>query len=173
MLIRLVAAAVVAATVLLLIWAICRSTGRTMPRMAWPLVIAASMFGYAVYDEYSWASRMRAGLPERVVTVGQGSGASPFSPWTYLVPRTERLSVIDRATIRHHPDRPALRLVEVVLLERARSTLRVNEIIDCAGKRHAVLAIEPVFGADGLPNEADWHALPDEAPRLRVACAVG
>ena len=170
MLIRLVAAAVVAATVLLLIWAICHSTGRTMPRLVWPLVIAASMFGYAVYDEYSWASRMRAGLPERIATVGEGRGTSPFSPWTYLVPRTERLSVIDRATIRTHPDRPTLRLVEVVLLERARSTLRVNEIIDCDADRYAVLATEPVFGPDGLPVDPAWQDLPDGAPRLQVAC---
>jgi len=171
MLMRLVAATVVAGTVLLLVWAVCRTLRRPMPPLVWPLVIAASLFGYSVYDEYSWASRTRDGLPERIVTVGEGHGTSPFSPWTYLVPRTERLSVIDRATIRTHPERPGLRLVEVVLLERARSTLRVNEIIDCDTDRYAVLATAPVFGADGLPVGAAWQTLPDGAPRLRVACA--
>jgi len=170
MMIRVLAAAVVAAALLLLIWALFRTLKRPMPRLAWPLVIAGSLVGYAVYDEYSWAGRTRDALPAQVTVIGEGGGRSPFSPWSYLIPRTERLSVIDRAAVRTHPFQPDLRLVEVILLERALPTRQVSEVIDCAGARYAVLSADQRFEPDGVPLDVGWQALPGDDARLRVAC---
>lgn len=170
MIVRLVAATVVAAAVLLSVWAAYRTLGRPMPRSAWPLLITASLVGYAAYDEYSWRSRTLAALPDQVVVAGEGASRSALSPWSYLVPRTDRLSLIDRRRVRTHPDHPGLRLVEIALLERMQPTRKVEEVVDCAGDRAAVLRGEPEFGADGLPEGARWYPLDADDARLDIVC---
>ena len=170
MIVRLVAATVVAGAVLLTAWGIQRARGRPMPRSAWPLLLAASLIGYGVYDEYSWRSRTVAALPASAVVVGEGASRSVLSPWALALPRIDRLSVVDRAAVRTHPEHPDLRLAEVVLLERLHSTLRVEEIVDCANGRAAVLGASPEFGDDGLPVGVRWTALEPGDAHLDAAC---
>ena len=168
--VRVVAAAVVAAAVLLTVWAVYRTLGRPMPRAAWPMLIAASLIGYGVYDEYSWRSRMLAGLPDSVKVLGTGASRTPLAPWSYLVPRTDRLSVANLDAIRTNPKQPGLRLIELVLLERMRPTLRVREALDCANARTAVLSDDTAFADDGSPVGADWYPLEPDDPRLQELC---
>ena len=172
MIVRLVAAAAVTATVLLLAWAAYRTLGRPMPRSAWPILVALSLIGYGVYDEYSWKSRTLAALPAEVEVAGLGASRSPLSPWSYLVARTDRLSLIDTRQVRAHPDHPSLRLIEIALLERMHPTLRVNEMVDCANGRAAALGDATDFGADGLPLGARWHSLEPDDPRLEIVCGA-
>ena len=172
MIVRLVAATVVAAAVLLTVWGIHRALGRPMPRSAWPLLIAASLIGYGVYDEYSWRSRTLGALPPEVALAGEGASRSPLSPWSYLVPRTDRVSLIDTRRVRTHPDHPSLRLIEIALLERMQPTRRVEEVLDCEGARTAVLSGDPAFGPDGLPEGARWYPLEADDPRLEIVCGT-
>ena len=170
MIVRLVAATVVAATAVLVTWAVYRTLGRPMPRAAWPILIAASLIGYGVYDEYTWRARTVAALPDSAIIVGEGASRSVLSPWALLLPRTDRLSIVDRGAVRTHPGHPDMRLVGLVLLERLHPTLRVDEIVDCAAGRAAVLGTNPEFGDDGLPVGVRWTALDAGDARLAAAC---
>ena len=170
MIVRLVAATVVAATAVLVTWAVYRTLGRPMPRSAWPILIAASLIGYGVYDEYSWRSRTLAALPDSIAVLGEGASRSPFSPWSYLLPRTDRLSLVDTDAVRTHPARPELRLVTFVLLERMQPTRTVREVVDCAERRTAVIGTDTAFDEDGAPLEVRWYPLEDGDPRFEQLC---
>ncbi len=170
MIVRLVAATVVAAAAVLTVWAVYRTLGRPMPRAAWPILIAASLIGYGVYDEYSWRSRTLAALPDSIAVLGAGTSTSPLSPWSYLLPRTDRLSLVDTDAVRTHPARPELRLVEFVLLERMQPTRTVREVVDCAEGRTAVIGTDTVFDEDGAPTNAEWYPLEPDDPRLTELC---
>ena len=170
MIARLLGAAAVTATALLLAWAVARTRGRALPRSAWPILTALSLIGYGVYDEYSWESRTRAALPAEVAVAGRGASRSPLAPWSYLVARVDRLSLIDRRRVRTHPDHPSLRLIEIALLERMRPTLLVNEMVDCAAGRAAALGDATEFGPDGLPGGTRWYPLEPDDARLGIVC---
>ena len=170
MIVRIVAASAVAAAVILLTWAVYRTRGRPMPKAAWPILIGGSLIGYGVYDEYSWRSRTVGALPENVVVVGEGASRSPLSPWSYLLPRTDRLSLIDTERVRTHPNHPELRLVEIALLERMHPTLAVNEIVDCETGRGAAFGPNPTFDEDGIPTGVGWRDLGADDPRIELLC---
>lgn len=170
MIVDLVAAAVVAAALVLALWLVLRVTGRRLPRGTVPLAVGLALVGYAIYAEYSWSERVRARLPPGAVVVHAGQGPAPFSPWAKLFPRDDRLSVVDAASVRRHPDHPDLVIAELALIGRYRPTRRVTELVDCAGGRRTTLGADQRFDETGLPLDPEWRPLGRTHPLSAALC---
>ena len=72
-----------------------RAAGRPLPRWLLPAGIGLSMIAFATWNEYSWAARVKAQLPDRVAILAEGQVSSPLRPWTYLSAPTTRLALLD------------------------------------------------------------------------------
>ena len=173
MLVHLVATIALAVVACLLLWAIGRRFRRPLPGYALPMVAAAVAIGYGVYAEYSWASRMEAGLPASIVVLSRVEDSSALAPWTLLLPRVERFSAVDTTALRRHPAHPELRLAEVLLLQRFHPVRRVPQLVDCAGARVADVPPDGGFDAEGLPADPRWRSGEDEARLVTAVCEAG
>ena len=70
-----------------------RKAGRPLPGWLLPAGIGVAILTYATWNEYSWAGRVKAQLPERVQVVAEGTGRSGLRPWTYVVAPVSRLAL--------------------------------------------------------------------------------
>ncbi|WBU51991.1 hypothetical protein [Paracoccus sp. SCSIO 75233] len=135
-----------------------RAAGRPLPGWVLPAGIGASMLIYATWNEYSWASRVKAQLPERVQVVSEGTGRSGLRPWTFLVAPTSRLALIDPDAVREGQD--GAQIVPVILVERWKRSVTVEQGVDCAG------------GRTRAPN-GDWQDAAAGDPAFAAICSGG
>jgi hypothetical protein len=146
-------------------------TGRRMARWAYPVAFGAGMIAFTIWSEYTWASRSTAADSPYVV-VDATEARIWYRPWTWIVPQTNRLIVLDRRFIRFHPDQPDLVQIRVVRLARFVPDSGFLAVIDCAGRQLAPLVEGVELMPDGTLEGADWTAMPEEDPVLMGACAL-
>lgn len=170
MIVQFISAIALAIIALLFCWAIYRTLKKPMPRHLYPIVAAASVIAYGIYSEYTWADRTIAQLPDSIEIVHELAGTSMFSPWSFVIPRTDRISMIDTSTIRRHNDLPDHVMAELLLMQRFTPVIRVPQLIDCVNKRRTDVTSNATFNEDGLPTNAQWEMLATEHPILRVLC---
>lgn len=148
-----------------------RLTGNRLGRWLAPAAVAAGMLAYTVWSEYSWAGRS---LETGIYTEAAREEARVwYRPWSWLVPQTSRLIVLDRRFTRVHPDQPDLVLTRVVRLERWIPESGYLAVFDCAAGAQAPLTERVQLLEDGAVEGADWAVLPQGDPLLRAACAAG
>lgn len=170
MIVQLISAVLLAMFAMLFCWAIFRTLKRPMPKSLYPVVAAASAIAYGIYSEYTWADRTIAELPGSIEVVHELSGTSVLSPWSFVIPRTDRLSLIDKASIRRNDALPDHVMTELLLMQRFSPVVRVSQLIDCNGERRTDVTSDAIFDDDGLPSNAQWEELDEEHPLLRVLC---
>lgn len=170
MIVQFISAIALAILAILFCWAIFRTLKKPMPKSLFPIVAAASVISYGIYSEYTWADRTIAQLPDSVDVVHQLAGTSVFSPWSFVFPRTDRISMIDRASIRRNDNLPDHVMMELLLMQRFTPVLRVPQLIDCRLERRTDVTSDASFSEDGLPTNAQWEELDSEHPILRVIC---
>ncbi len=146
--------------------------GRIAP-WAVPAGAGAAMISFAVYMEYSWASRTVAALPDQAVVASQNAINSWYRPWTYLFPLTNRMIVVDHRFTRRNDAHPDQVLTAVVMLGRFEPGRQIPVVFDCAENRRAELEAEVQFGEDGALEGATWRSLAADDPILRAACRSG
>jgi len=173
MIVQFISAIALAILAVLFCWATYRTFQKPMPRHLYPIVAAVSVIGYGIYSEYTWADRTIAQLPDSIEVVHQLAGTSMFSPWSFVIPRTDRISLIDKASIRRNDNLPDHVMTELLLMQRFAQVVRVPQLIDCRGRRRTDVTNNATFGGDGLPTNAQWENLEAEHPILRVLCAKG
>lgn len=154
------------------IWLFFRTLRRPTPRWLMPLAAGAALLGFAAWSEYTWESRTIAALPAQVVIAKRYSSADWFSPWTYVLPRVDRMTAVDRAMVRRNPAHPDIVLVEVLLLSRLEQVGRSPQVFDCARPRRAELRRDQPFDRDGMPVDVRWEELPRDDPLLQAACGA-
>lgn len=145
--------------------------GVVLPGWLMPAAIGLAMIGTAIWSEYSWFPRLRAGLPETAVVVLTGQETAPWRPWTYAVPLTVRAMVIDRAKLR--APAPGVAEADLLLLQRWAPMQTVTVAYDCAGARRADLFGGASVAADGSLSGATWQALDQGDAGLKAACLGG
>ncbi len=153
-----------------LVWLVFRTIRRPLPRFLIPMVVGTAMLAYAIWNEYSWASRTIDAFPAGFEVIDRIPERSPWRPWTYLVPRVSRLIVLDRAEMRRNERHPGYVLVELVLFERLIPAKRVNLMVDC---EHARLSDVTGGGLapDALPPESAWSPLRRDGTLFKASCA--
>lgn len=170
MIVHLISTFALAALAVLFAWAVFRTLKRPMPRALIPALAALSAIGYGIYSEYTWESRTLAQLPDSIEVVHRLQGTSAFSPWAYIVPRTDKLSVVDTQAALRRPELPHLVIVDLLILQRFNPVIRARQLIDCQQLRRADLKTDQAFDEQGLPMDVQWDSLDNDHPLLGVVC---
>ena len=170
MIVQFISAIALAVLAILFCWAIFRTLKKPMPKSLYPIVAAASMIGYGIYSEYTWADRTITQLPDSIEVVHRLAGTSMFSPWSYVIPRVDRMSLIDTASIRKNRNLPDYVLAELMIMQRFAPVVRVPQLVDCTRGRRTDVTSNAVFGDDGLPTNAQWENLEARHPVLLALC---
>jgi hypothetical protein len=143
-----------------------------LPGWSVPMLAAASIILAHVYNEYSWYDRFAVELPENVEVIETLTTASWYEPWSYVKPRVNRFTAIDRNSVQYNPAHPELALGEIILVERYTPTARALQIADCGQDRVADLTAGTAFGEDGLPVGVVWFDRAADDAVLTALCRI-
>lgn len=147
-----------------------RMTGRRLPRWLLPASLGAAMISFAVWNEYSWFSRVTAELPESVAVVLPVKESSFWRPWSYAVPMITRFIAVDRDAVMQSEEKPGLVRTDAILVQRWTPTQRVPVAFDCGAGLRADLAGGADLAADGTLTGGNWVTLPPDDPFMLAAC---
>ncbi len=141
------------------------SRGR-LPRYVAPIVAGIAMLIYAVWSEYTWAERTVGTLPESVEVLVSVDETRFWKPWTYVVPQTTRLMVLDRAGVQTNPAAPSMLLADIYLFGRWAPPVKRPQLVDCANGARADVSEEALSD----PSQAEWMAVGAEDPLIKALC---
>lgn len=144
-----------------------------IPRFAIPAAAGLAMIGFTIWSEYAWFARQTAALPPGVAVATSIAEPSPFRPWTFVKPFTDRFIAVDLEGARRHPDTPEQVLVTLYMFERHTPTASAPMLVDCAGKRRADIADGATFDGDGRIADVTWGEVGAEDPLVSAVCASG
>lgn len=147
-----------------------RLTGRKTPKPLLPLSAGLALVVFVIWNDYSWYSRTAGELPERVSVVNSFTYSGALQPWTLVLPRVNRFTAIDTASIRRNDDLPGHAMAEVLFVQRYQPTLSARQIFDCEGSRRADLTNATTFSDDGMPENAVWVQLDEDDRLLQTVC---
>lgn len=170
MIVQMITAVVLSIVLLLMTWAVFRTLRKPMPGALVPVIIGATVIIYGIYSEYTWESRTLKNMPESVEVVQRVASKSVFSPWAYLFPRIDKLSVIDTQSMRRHEEHKEFVMLELLILQRFSPVLQIRQFVDCQNARRADLDKDPSFNEQGLPAALEWRSLSQDHRLLQVAC---
>lgn len=136
-----------------------------VPRGLVPIAGGAAMIAFAIWSEYAWFDRMRAGLPDSAVVIASNESRAAWRPWTFVAPLTTRFAAVDPAAGQPLAGQPEMVVVSIRLVERWKPVIEVPVIVDCAGSRRADLV-----GVEDL-DQARWVAMGMEDPLMAAVCS--
>ena len=97
----------------------------------------------------------------------------PLQPWTMVIPKVDRMSAVDTASVRVNPAVPGIAMARIVLLGRYIPAAAAMQAYDCGeAARRADIAADADFGADGLPAGLAWVSLEADDPLRAIVCAA-
>ena len=141
------------------------SRGR-LPRYAAPVAAGIAMLIYAIWSEYTWAERTVGTLPESVEVLVSVEEARLWKPWTYVVPQTTRLMVLDRAGVQTNPAAPSMLLADIYLFGRWAPPIKRPQLVDCVNGARADVSEAALID----PSQAEWMAVGAEDPLIGALC---
>jgi hypothetical protein len=173
MTLELLAAIVAAAGAAGLALALRALSGGRLPRWIVPAAAAAGMIGFAIWSEYAWEGRARAGLPPGFVVAEAPRERALLRPWTWVAPPATRMLVVDLGATRRHPVAGHLAMTRLVSMGRWRENAERLAVLDCA--RHARVDVTEgvAFSDAGELSGGVWTPLAPDDPVLRAACDGG
>ncbi len=146
------------------------ATGRRLPRWGMPVAAGLGMLGMTISNEYTWFERTAERLPEGVSVAMTVEEQSWLRPWTQVWPYAKRFVAVDTGTARSHADLPGQRLADLYFFGRWSPVNQAPMLFDCAVGRSALLIDGATFGSDGAVIDAEWEAMPDDDPILKLVC---
>ncbi len=143
---------------------------RRLPNWITPVAAGLGMIGMTISNEYTWFDRTAEQLPEGISVAMTVDEQSWFRPWTQIWPYTERFVAVDTGTARSNPNVPDQRMADLYFFGRWSPVNQAPMLFDCAAGRSALLIDGAVFTDDGTVSNADWQAVPEGDPILRLVC---
>jgi hypothetical protein len=169
MLLIVIAAIVLGAAVAGVVLMFFQVLGRKPGKGIIPLAVGGAMLGFVIWNDYSWFDRTQAALPSSFAVAASYRATNAFAPWTLLAAPVDRFAAIDADAVLQRPDAPDLRLVEVHLITRHRSTASVRQIHDCAQARRLDVTDDAALAAE---PDAAWVKLAADDPLHAAVCAA-
>jgi hypothetical protein len=163
-------AAIAAAGVAMALRALSR--GR-LPGWIVPAAAGLGMAAFTIWSEYAWEARAKAGLPPGFVVAAAPDERSVFRPWTWVVPLTTHMLVVDRNQTRRHPAAGELAMTRLVSLGRWRANAERLAVLDCARNARVDVTEGVVFSDAGEMSGGAWTPVAPDDPVLRAACDGG
>lgn len=148
-----------------------RLLGRPSPRWMLPTVAGAAMLSFHLWNEYTWFERTSEALPDHVVVAQHYTYETPFQPWTLLIPRINRFSAVDQASIRRNDQAPDYVMADVFLVTRLAETAKVTQIYDCDQARRTEVSASSSVDERGLPLDATWADAGGDDSLFKLICS--
>ncbi|MBE0453568.1 hypothetical protein [Roseovarius autotrophicus] len=148
------------------VFALAHLTGGRLPRYAAPAAAGLAMLAYAIWSEYSWASRTAGTLPEGVEVLVAIPESKLWRPWTHVVPQVTRFMALDRAGVQTNPEAPGVLLADIYLFARWNPPARLPQFVDCPNRARA----EVTEAALADLSQAAWRSAPKDDPLLEALC---
>ncbi|MCW1932457.1 hypothetical protein [Pararhodobacter zhoushanensis] len=140
-------------------------------RWIYPATVAFGMVAFTIWAEYTWPSRTITAQPQLALASENGEAVF-YRPWTFIWPQVTRMTAINLAETRTHPDQPGMVMTQVVFIGRWEPTRGVVVIYDCVNNARADVVEGVAMNADGTLEGAEWFPLDADNPVLRTACAA-
>lgn len=148
-----------------------RLWGRKAPKYLIPFVAALAMFGYMIWDEYSWFERYEARLPQTVMIVETFADENVFAPWTLINAPINRFTAVDGEKLVENPNNPDEKRVTTLLLRKGGETLALTHLVDCAKGQRGYITPETRLDGNGFPIEInDWYSMDADDPIRSAVC---
>ncbi len=148
-----------------------RLWGRKAPKYVIPFVAAMAMFGYMIWDEYSWFDRYDARLPQNIAVIQTYSDENPFAPWTLISAPINRFTAIDRDKMVINPENPDEKRVTTLLLKKGAETLALTHLVDCATGRRGYITPDNNLDDNGFPSDMEeWFDMDADDPLRAAVC---
>lgn len=145
------------------------SKGR-LPKWTIPAAIGLGMILFSVWNEYTWHRRTTQALPAEVIILSSPADKAAYRPWTYVFPVSTRFAAFDGTGMVKSPGNDALRMGEVLLVQRWTPTRRVPVAFDCANGLRADLIEGVNLTPDGVLTGGEWMNVGFEDELQRAAC---
>lgn len=152
---------------------ILRKLMRGLPNWLIPAMAGGFMICMSIWSEYSWFPRLQAGIPPGVVLAQTNDGASPFRPWTYVVPLVTSAFLVDTRKSMRNPAAPDLVLTQVWRFARWQGNQEIMVMFDCAGARRVDVTPNVTFTETGQMSGGTWVPLDPGDKILQAACHGG
>ncbi len=172
MAIDLIASLFVAATTGILFWLL-RRWIPSLPTWVVPASAGLALISYTVWSEYDWFPRMTGQLPAEIEVVASLEEASPFRPWSYLIPATTSFVALDHRKTLSHPQQADLRMVTLYSFARTGGMTEGLMAVDCAGARQALIVEGAQITDAGELTGAEWRPAVAEDRLQQAACKEG
>ncbi len=147
-----------------------RLSGQKTPGWLAPSVAGAAMFGFHLWNDYSWFERTSTALPGHVIVAERYTYRSAWQPWTLLAPRINRFMALDRSSIRRHQRAPGYVMADLFLVTRLDRTAKITQIYDCDARRRTVVSPSSPVDENGLPVDAPWIASDGDEALFQLVC---
>ncbi|EAU43029.1 hypothetical protein FP2506_09306 [Fulvimarina pelagi HTCC2506] len=131
MALELFAAIALALSVGGIVYVLRKISGGRLPKTTIPVVAALSLVSFAIWGDYSWASRTASALPDRFVVIDEVGQSNIWRPWSFLFPVTERFVAVDLGGAQRNSNDPNKVLVELYYMERRIPAERQSIVVDC------------------------------------------
>lgn len=170
MIIGIIGTLMVGVTAGCLLFIVSRLFKGLLPAWIIPIGAAASMIIFYIWSEYSWFSRTLGSLPDSVEVVQTYDTRQILQPWTYIVPKVEHFSAIDRNSIKTNKRSPGYKLVEILLVTRFAKTGSSMQMLNCDEQMRAFIDDSTKFSDTGLPIRAKWNKIEVDDPIFDKIC---
>ncbi|OKH88161.1 hypothetical protein [Thalassospira sp. TSL5-1] len=148
-----------------------RLTGRKAPKYLIPLTAALGMFGYMIWDDYSWFDRISARLPDNVIVTETFTANTPYKPWTLINPPIDRFTAIDAGKNVANPQNPLQKQITTVYLQKGHPAMATTRLIDCDSKQAGFITPATNLDHNGFPtDDIKMEPLAANDPALKAAC---
>ena len=170
MLLSLIAAIVGGASFAALLLVASKLLRIDLPRWIYPAAAGVGMIVLSVYTEYAWVGQTQKELGEGFEVVETFSRQTAIQPWTYIVPRIDRMMVVNHGSARLNPAVENVVLVDVYLLERLNPTLQATQFLNCATGERLLVGNSTQFTEQGMPTDQEWTMLGLDNPLIVKVC---
>ncbi|WP_417825865.1 hypothetical protein [Thalassospira povalilytica] len=148
-----------------------RLWGRKAPKYVIPFVAALAMFGYMIWDDYTWYQRTIDRLPSDVAVTMTFEHVSAIAPWTLVKPVINSFTVVDKTKIVQSPVSPDIKLAMETKAIKNGETRSLSYIIDCLKGRAAILSKNDPRDENGFPTDmTEWFDMDADDPLRAAVC---
>lgn len=142
------------------------ATRKRAPKWIIPVFAGLGMMGYQIYMEYTWYDQITARLPQSSVVVSKEAAAEYWRPWSFAIPQVNRITILDRDSIRAAPTAPDTFQFRLYLIRQTYGD-RVSHggwLLNCPSRE--LVALED----DGQPDTTQARRLAPDNELMQEVC---
>jgi hypothetical protein len=138
------------------VWGIARYLKVPLPKFLLPGLAGITMLSFQIYSSYTGMNETVSKLPEDVVVLKEFHRSSILEPWTFLVPPVSHFIAADEAQTRINPDRPEIKMGEVLMVQEHQDAMSMSVLVDCDRELASVVPTSKIAEGVNPLDVAAW-----------------